>query len=134
MEVQGRISKILPMRKGTRSDGSEWRSQEFIVEFFETPDQRWSDKVVLNAMNERIDEYDLHEGKEVRVGFSHGVREYQGKWYPEFHIYKFEAVVNLTATSPQPTIKSVEPTRPATAAETAQQAAAQEKKDDDLPF
>ena len=125
MEVQGRISKILPMRKGTRSDGSEWRSQEFIVEFFETPDQRWSDKVVLNAMNERIDEYDLHEGKEVRVGFSHGVREYQGKWYPEFHIYKFEKIVNLTATSPQPTIK--EPTAPA------QQSAAQEKQDD-LPF
>ena len=133
MEVQGRISKILPLRKGTRSDGSEWRSQEFIVEFFETADQRWSDKVVLNAMNERIDEYDLHEGEEVRVGFSHGVKEYQGRWYPEFHIYKFEKVVNITATSPQPTIKSVEPTRPATAAETEQQAAAQEKKDD-LPF
>jgi hypothetical protein len=124
MEVQGRISKILPLRKGTRSDGSEWRSQEFIVEFFETADQRWSDKVVLNAMNERIDEYDLHEGEEVRVGFSHGVKEYQGRWYPEFHIYKFEKVVNLTATSPQPTIK--EPTAPVPEA-------AQEKKDD-LPF
>jgi len=123
MEVQGRISKILPMRKGKRSDGSEWRSQEFIVEFFETPDQRWSDKVVLSAMNERIDEYDLHEGKEVRVGFSHGVREYQGKWYPEFHIYKFETV----AAQPQPTVKVEEPTAPAPEP-------AQEKKDDDLPF
>ena len=123
MEVQGRISKILPMRKGKRSDGSEWRSQEFIVEFFETPDQQWSDKVVLSAMNERIDEYDLHEGKEVRVGFSHGVREYQGKWYPEFHIYKFETV----AAQPQPTVKVEEPTAPAPEP-------AQEKKDDDLPF
>ena len=123
MEVQGRISKILPMRKGKRSDGSEWRSQEFIVEFFETPDQRWTDKVVLSAMNERIDEYDLHEGKEVRVGFSHGVREYQGKWYPEFHIYKFETV----AAQPQPTVKVEEPTAPAPEP-------AQEKKDDDLPF
>lgn len=125
MEVQGRISKILPMRKGKRSDGSEWRSQEFIVEFFETPDQRWSDKVVLNAMNERIDEYDLHEGDEVRVGFSHGVKEYQGRWYPEFHIYKFEKIVNLTAAQPQPTINET-PTAPAPEA-------AQEKKDD-LPF
>ena len=123
MEVQGRISKILPMRKGKRSDGSEWRSQEFIVEFFETPDQQWSDKVVLSAMNERIDEYDLHEGKEVRVGFSHGAREYQGKWYPEFHIYKFETV----AAQPQPTVKVEEPTAPAPEP-------AQEKKDDDLPF
>ena len=126
MEVQGRISKILPLRKGKRSDGSEWRSQEFIVEFFETADQRWSDKVVLNAMNEHIDEYDLHEGDEVRVGFSHGVKEYQGRWYPEFHIYKFEKVVNLTvAAQPQPTINET-PTAPAPEA-------AQEKKDD-LPF
>ena len=118
MEVQGRISKILPKRTGKRSDGSEWRSQEFIVEFFETADQRWSDKVVLNAM------YDLHEGEEVRVGFSHGVKEYQGRWYPEFHIYKFEKIGAVVAAQPQPTIK--EPEAPAPAA-------AQEKKDD-LPF
>ena len=125
MEVQGRISKIMPMRKGTRSDGSEWRSQEFIVEFFETADQRWSDKVVLSAMNERIDEYDLHEGEEVNVGFSHGVKEYQGRWYPEFRIYKFEKKV---AAEPQPTIKETTPT----AAPAPQPQA--EAKADDLPF
>ena len=125
MEVQGRIYKVMPIRKGNKSDGSEWRSQEFIVEFFETPDQRWSDKVVLSVMNERIDEYDLHEGEEVNVGFSHGVREYQGRWYPEFRIYKFEKKV---AAEPQPTIKIEEATAAAPASE-----AAQEKKDD-LPF
>ena len=114
------------MRKGTRSDGSEWRSQEFIVEFFETADQRWSDKVVLSAMNERIDEYDLHEGEEVNVGFSHGVKEYQGRWYPEFRIYKFEKKV---AAEPQPTVKVEEPVAPAP--EPQPQA---EAKADDLPF
>ena len=125
MEVQGRIYKVMPIRKGNKSDGSEWRSQEFIVEFFETPDQRWSDKVVLSVMNERIDEYDLHEGEEVNVGFSHGVREYQGRWYPEFRIYKFEKKV---AAEPQPTIKVEDAMAEAPASE-----AAQEKKDD-LPF
>ena len=122
MEVQGRIYKVMPIRKGNKSDGSEWRSQEFIVEFFETPDQRWSDKVVLSVMNERIDDYDLHEGEEVNVGFSHGVREYQGRWYPEFRIYKFEKKV---AAEPQPTIKVEDATAAAPAPE-----AAQEKKDD----
>lgn len=124
MEVQGRICKIMPMRKGTRSDGSEWRSQEFIVEFFETADQRWSDKVVLSAMNERIDEYDLHEGEEVNVGFSHGVKEYQGRWYPEFRIYKFEKKV---AAEPQPATKVEEPT-------SAPAPQPQQQKADDLPF
>ena len=124
MEVQGRIYKVMPIRKGNKSDGSEWRSQEFIVEFFETPDQRWSDKVVLSVMNERIDEYDLHEGEEVNVGFSHGVREYQGRWYPEFRIYKFEKKV---AAQPQLTIKETTPT----AAPAPQP---QQQKADDLPF
>lgn len=123
MEIQGKIYKVLPTRTGKKADGSEWRSQEFIVEFFETADQRWSDKVVLNVMNDRIDEYQLHEGDDVRVGFSHGVREYQGKYYPEFRIYKFEKVAHqqhLSAKSePQPT---------PTAAPKAQQA------NDDLPF
>ena len=121
MEVTGRIYKVLPTRTGKKADGSEWRSQEFIVEFFESPDQRWSDKVVLNVMNDRIDEYQLREGDEVHVGFSHGVREYQGKYYPDFRIYKFEKV------GAQPAVNS-EPQPTPTAEPQAQQAK------DDLPF
>jgi hypothetical protein len=123
MEIQGKIYKVLPTRTGKKADGSEWRSQEFIVEFFESPDQRWSDKVVLNAMNDRIDEYKLREGDEVRVGFSHGVREYQGKYYPEFRIYKFEKV----GAQPQPAVNSEPQPTVATAPQ------AQQSKDD-LPF
>lgn len=123
MEIQGKIYKVLPTRTGKKADGSEWRSQEFIVEFFESPDQRWSDKVVLNVMNDRINEYQLREGDEVHVGFSHGVREYQGKYYPDFHIYKFEKV----GAQPQSTVKS-EPQPTPTAAPQAQQA------NDVLPF
>ena len=121
MEFKGRILKVMPVQTGTSANGG-WRKKEFIFEYFEHDTDRWSDKVVLNAMNERIDEYDLHEGDEVRVGFSHGVKEYQGRWYPEFHIYKFEKVAAQT----QPTINET-PTAPAPEA-------AQEKKDDDLPF
>ena len=123
MEIQGKIYKVLPTRTGKKADGSEWRSQEFIVEFFESPDQRWSDKVVLNVMNDRIDEYQLHEGDDVHVGFSHGVREYQGKFYPEFRIYKFEKV----GSQPQTGVKN-DPQPTPTAAPQAQQA------NDDLPF
>lgn len=127
MEVTGRICKILPLRTGKKADGSEWRSQEFIVEFFESPDQRWSDKVVLNVMNDRIDEYQLHEGDEVRVGFSHGVREYQGKYYPEFRIYKLEKVTHQQ----QPSAKS-EPQSTPTVTNTTTSHPQQAK--DDLPF
>ena len=130
MEVQGRISKILSTRTGTKSDGTTWQAQEFIFEFFETPEQRWSDKVVLSIMNESIREYNLHEGDEVKIGFSHGVNEWNGRYYPEFRIYKFEKL--STATTQQPSQPA--PTAPAPQpAKTGEEASDEEKKDD-LPF
>lgn len=130
MEVQGRISKILSTRTGTKSDGTTWQAQEFIFEFFETPEQRWSDKVVLSIMNERIKEYNLHEGDEVKIGFSHGVNEWNGRYYPEFRIYKFEKLSIATAQQPsQPA-----PTAPAPQPAKTDEEASDEEKKDDLPF
>lgn len=129
MEVQGRIYKVLPTRSGTKADGSTWESQEFIFEFFETPDQRWSDKVVLSVMNERIKEYDLHEGDEVKIGFSHGVNEWKGRYYPEFRIYKFEKM--KAAVVQQQTEPQVHQTQQAPAPAPLPAA---EAKEDDLPF
>ena len=71
--------KVLSVRSGQKGDGTAWKSQEFVFEFFENPDNWWSEKVVLSLMNERIDEYQLKEGDEVRVNFGHSVKEYQGK-------------------------------------------------------
>lgn len=127
MEVQGRISKILSTRTGTKQDGTTWQAQEFIFEFFETPEQRWSDKVVLSIMNERIKEYNLHEGDEVKIGFSHGVNEWNGRYYPEFRIYKFEKLSAATTQQPAPTAPESQP------AKTDEEASDEEKKDD-LPF
>ena len=42
-------------------------------------------------MNDRIREYDIHEGDEVLIGFGHSVREYQGRYYndlPDIQVRK----------------------------------------------
>ena len=130
MEVQGRISKILSTRTGTKSDGTTWQAQEFIFEFFETPEQRWSDKVVLSIMNERIKEYNLHEGDEVKIGFSHGVNEWNGRYYPEFRIYKFEKLSSAPVQQPSQPAPIAPAPQPA---KTGKEASDEEKKDD-LPF
>lgn len=98
MEFQGRVFKLLDQKVGTKADGSEWRSQDFIFEYFEVPEQRYADRVVLTVMNERIREYDLHEGEEVRIGFSHSCREYNGRWYNDVRIYKLEKVKKAEPT------------------------------------
>ena len=130
MEFQGKINRLFPVRTGTKQDGKEWTSQEFVFEYFERPDDRWSDKVLLSVMNERIREYDLHEGDEVKIGFSHSVREWQGRYFNEVRIYKFEkvkAVSTTSATSEAPKEQPQTPSAPVTKA-------APKGGEDDLPF
>lgn len=95
MEFDGRISRVLPIRSGTSQKG-EWKVLPFVFEYFETTDQRWPDRVLLETMDTNImaqigaylkkdadgkavvehgDCVLLYELK-CRVGFSHGVREY----------------------------------------------------------
>ena len=114
MEFTGRIQKLLPIRTGKKQDGSEWQSQEFIFEYFEHDSDRWSDKVVLTLMGDRIKEADLHEGDEVKIGFGHSVREWNGRWFNELRVYKLEKVSKTTQASPEaqaapPTTTDVEP-------------------------
>ena len=49
MEFEGRISKVLPVRSGTRQDGSEWKALPFVFEYFENPSDRYPDSVLLET-------------------------------------------------------------------------------------
>lgn len=95
MEFEGRISRVLPIRSGTSQKG-EWKVLPFVFEYFENADQRWPDRVLLETMDSNImaqigaylkkgaDNKAVVENGECvllyelkcRVGFSHGVREY----------------------------------------------------------
>ena len=105
MNFEGRIYKVFPVQSGTSSRG-EWMKQDFIFEYFEQPTDRYADRVLLSVMNDRIKEYDLHEGDEVIIGFGHNTREYQGRYFNDVRMYHFEKVVKVekdAAAQPQPT-------------------------------
>ena len=53
MEYKGRISKVLPVRSGTGKNG-EWKALPFVFAYYETPDQRWEDKVLLEAYDTNV--------------------------------------------------------------------------------
>ena len=91
MQFQGRIYKLFPVQSGTSQRG-EWSRQDFIFEYFEQPTDRYADRVLLSVMNDRIREYDLHEGDEVIIGFGHNTREYQGRYFNDVRLYHFEKV------------------------------------------
>ena len=95
MEFEGRITRVLPTRSGTSQRGV-WKVLPFVFEYFETGDQRWPDRVLLETMDTNImvkigaclkkgadgkvveenGEYELLHELKCRVGFSHSVREY----------------------------------------------------------
>ena len=131
MEFKGRIMKVLPVTSGTSQNGNEWKKQEFVFEYFEQQTDRYSDKVCLSIMNGRIAEYDLHENDEVLIGFGHSIREYQGRYFNELRLYKFQ---KLTQAQAEPKTAQGQAQGTQAAPNTAQAQAQQASDADPLPF
>lgn len=115
MEFEGRIQRVLPARSGTGQNGNEWMRLPFVFEYFESGDQRWSDKVLLETFDTnimaKIGKYlkKGQDGKAVvengecvlladlkcKVGFSHSVRTFDRQdgtkaTINDIRMYKFE--------------------------------------------
>ena len=129
MEFQGRIRKVLPVRSGTsQRTGNNWKCLPFVFEYFENETDRWPDSVVLETFDEKVIN-SLKECMEVRCGFGHRAKEYDGKTFNELRLYKIESVKSSEqpAQHPQPQPSSEQP-----AAQHQQQQT--QEQPDDLPF
>lgn len=117
MEFEGRIQRVLPVRSGTSQRG-EWKTLPFVFEYFESGEQRWSDKVLLETFDTNImaqigaylkkgpdgkavienGECVLLAELKCRVGFSHSVRSFDRQdgtkaTINDVRLYKFEVIV-----------------------------------------
>ena len=54
MEFEGRITKVLPVRSGTSQRGNEWKILPFVFAYYENPDQRWEDRVLLETFDTNV--------------------------------------------------------------------------------
>lgn len=131
MEFTGRVKKILPLRSGvSQRTGNEWKSLPFIFEYFEHDTDRYPDQVLLETFDTNVIEY-LKEGMEVRCGFAHHTREYEGRVFNEVRLYKIESIkgANKATQAAKPAEPNNNPPgfeRPATSPENGD--------NDDLPF
>ena len=92
MEFEGRVKKLLPVRSGTsQRTGNEWQALPFVFEYFENPSDRYADSVVLETFDTNVIQH-LKEGMEIRCGFGHRTREFEGKTYNELRLYKIENI------------------------------------------
>ena len=101
MEFQGRVKKLLPVRSGvSQRTGNEWKSLPFVFEYYEHETDRYADSVVLETFDTKVID-NLKEGMEIRCGFSHHTREYDGKTYNELRLYRIESVKKAQNAAPQ---------------------------------
>lgn len=128
MEFEGRIIRVLPTRSGTSQRG-EWKALPFVFAYYENPDQRWEDKVLLetfdtNVMAQIAQYCEVGADKKVvvengsvklkvldikcRCGFSHNVKDVTRKdgsgtaTINEMRCYKLEIVGQSQAQQPAP--------------------------------
>lgn len=136
MEFTGRVKAILPKRSGTSArTGNEWVALPFIFEYFEHETDRYADRVLLETFDTKVID-NLKEGMEVRCGFSHKVREYEGKTYNELRLYKIECVsaANKPAQGANAAPAGNQPTTQTNAPQGQQNAAQEGAAEDELPF
>jgi hypothetical protein len=143
MEFEGRISRVLPVRSGTSQRG-EWKALPFVFEYFETGDQRWPDRVLLETFDTNImaqigaylkkgadgkavvenGECVLQYELKCRIGFSHSVRSFDRQdgtkaTVNDIRCYKFEIAGQQSqqpAAHQAPAQQPPIPAAPATAA------------------
>ena len=101
MEIQGRIVQVMPVATGISRSGNPWQRRDFILE---TPGQ-YPKKVWLQLFGDRVNQYPLSVGQDVKVSFDIESREYESKWYTTVAALKVEYsgnANNIPQTPPPP--------------------------------
>lgn len=74
--INGKITNVLPEKRGVSSRGNAWVSQDFVIECED------GDKLVFNVFGEdTIKQYNLAVGTKASVTVEIASREFNGKWF-----------------------------------------------------
>lgn len=123
MELEGKIIKVLDARSGTSArTGSPWKMQSFVLE---VPGQ-YPRRMVFEVFGEdKLTQWNIQEGQDLKVSFDIDAHEYNGRWYNSVRAWKVEPATGDAAA----------PVTAAPAAPTAEAPfATTEESTDDLPF
>ena len=83
MKLRGRVKKLMDVRSGVSRVGNAWKAQDFIFEYFDSPEEQYAETVLLNVKGEKIGELSLHDGDEIEVDLRCKVRSYGDRLYNE---------------------------------------------------
>ncbi len=112
---EGRVAKCGVLASGVSHAGNQWRRQDYVIEFHEFETDQWSQKITISLMGDNIERFSLRENDIVSFRFTCQVREFQGRFYPEFRIVpdSFEKKpVNEPAVAPLTNAPKVDASEP----------------------
>lgn len=96
MEIQGKVTNILPMRSGVSARG-EWKSQEFVI----TTEEQYPKMVCFQVFGEdKINSFALQLGEVVKVSFDISAHEYQGRFFNSINAWKVEKAMPIAQNPP----------------------------------
>lgn len=89
MEIEGKIIVVLPAREGVSSRGTQWKSQDYVIETHE----QYPKKCCFNVFgSDKIQLFNIQSGEELRVSFDIDAHEYQGRWFNSLRAWKVERI------------------------------------------
>ena len=130
------VCSVGQIQSGTsQNTGNQWRKQEFVVEWYESPSDTQSQKIVLSVMNDNIDKLKVQIGDKMEVRFDLRYREYNGRYYMEVYA-PFDAMKKIGGLQPAAEAAGTGTKPQESQAGTQQQIPEQQEegKDDDMPF
>ena len=132
MEITGKVVRLGTLTEGTSARGP-WRKQELIIE----TEEQYPRTVCLICWTNQIDEIQKFvPGQSIKAQIEISSREFNGKWYTDVRVWRFDPVGAQPAVAAAPTAQAQPAMHqtPPTAAPAQEYFAPAEDSVDDLPF
>ena len=133
MEIIGKVVRLGNLTEGQSARGP-WRKQELIIE----TEEQYPRTVCLICWTNQIDEIQkFAPGQTIKAQIEISSREFNGKWYTDVRVWRFDPVGATTAPAAapaQPAPESSMHQTPPAAAPTTEYFPPAEDSVDDLPF
>ena len=88
MEIIGKVIMISEPRSGvSKTTGNPWMTQDYVIE----TQEQFPKKMMFNVFGEeKIKQFNIQAGEEIKVYFDINAREYQGKYYNDIRAWRID--------------------------------------------
>jgi len=109
MEIIGKVVRLGNLVEGTSARGP-WRKQELIIE----TEEQYPRTVCLICWTNQIEEIQkFAPGQTIKAQIEISSREFNGKWYTDVRVWRFDPVVATAIPEPTPGYAPAQPVQPA---------------------